>query len=713
MVSGASRAAFLVAALLASIRVEASSEERIDRLPEVYRKWLLEEVNYIISDREKETFLNLESEQEREGFVDAFWRKRDENPSTPENEYREEHYRRLEYVDNFFGRDTFLPGWRTDRGRFYILLGAPRSRQNFEGRDQVYPAELWSYNNPELKSYGLPPVFYLLFFRRHGVGEFQLYDPIGDGPQSLMTRVSTKSMDFRADVERAYNELQFIDPELAQASLSFTTDEGDVVQFQATPFGTVKLLADIAHSPLYGVDTSYANRLDFERGAVESDYLFRFVPSSGMISVVPGPAGAWYLHWVIEIEPQHVGFVQDKETQQYSSQFIASVEIESKSVPGKLLVQDRKESYVNLKPSEAASLHLPVSHSWMTPMVPGDYTLRVILRNRACPGRDDSSCLKGYALLDGEFSVPPSSEAPILGDLIPASHAELRGGEPSYRSYRFGTIELVPNPSGVYAIGDTMVAAVVPRNAPSEGSIRFQLESADAEGVVPIDQTVPLDGDRPAVTEISLQGLDPGRFRLTAVLLDAKGRELDRKLVPITLSPRTSILRPAVRGSLPQIRPELPGIVATTLGEQCLALGREDDSRGLFEQAVSANGKLGPPRERLASMALAAGESARAIELLEPVYAQVKDRFEILSILGQAYFNEQRFREAVDVLERAIALKRPEPTVLNVLANANYRVGNLDRAQELLEQSLALDPNQETVREILSKLKAERAGKGP
>jgi GWxTD domain-containing protein len=712
MVSGASRAAFLVAALLASIRVEASSEERIDRLPEVYRKWLLEEVNYIISDVEKEAFLSLESEHERNGFIDVFWRKRDENPSTPENEYKEEHYRRLDYANNFFGRDTFLPGWKTDRGRFYILLGEPRSRQNFESRDQVYPAELWFYNTPELKTYGLPPVFYLLFFRRHGAGEFQLYDPIGDGPQSLMTRVNTKSMDFRADVERAYNELQMIDPELAQASLSFTTDEGDVVQFQASPFGTVKLLADVARSPLYGVDTSYAKRLDFERGAVESDYLFRFVPSSGMVSVVPGPAGAWYVHWVIEIEPQNVGFVQDKETGQFSSQFIASVEIESKSAPGKLVFQDRKESYVNLKPSEAASLHLPISHSWMTPMVPGDYTLRVILRNRACPGRDESSCLKGYALLDGAFSVPPSSEAPLLGDLIPASHAELKGGEVSYRSYRFGAMEVFPNPSGVYAIGDTMVAAVVPRNAPSNGSIRFQLESADAPGVVPIDRTVPLDGDRPAVTEISLQGLDGGRFRLTAALLDGEGRELDRKLAPITVSPRTSILRPAVRGSLPQIRPEIPGIVAATLGEQYLALGREEEARERFERAVAANAKLGPPRERLAAMELAAGDNARVIDLLEPVYAQVKDRFEVMAILGQAYYNAQRFREAVDVLESAVALKRPEPTVLNVLADANYRVGNLDRAQKLMEQSLELDPSQESVKESLSKLKAERGGKG-
>ncbi|HEY7816833.1 MAG TPA: GWxTD domain-containing protein, partial [Vicinamibacteria bacterium] len=218
------------------------SDERIERLPELHRNWLEKEVVYIISAVEKEAFLRLESEEERSSFVDVFWRKRDLNPSTPENEYRTEHYRRLEYANEFFGRDTFREGFRTDRGRFYILLGEPRSRQNFEAKDGIYPAELWFFNNPELKSFGLPPFFSLLFFRRHGTGEFQLYDPLGDGPQALLTRVNSDSMDFRKDVERAYNQLQWIDPELAQASLSFMPDEGDVMQFQASSFGTVELL---------------------------------------------------------------------------------------------------------------------------------------------------------------------------------------------------------------------------------------------------------------------------------------------------------------------------------------------------------------------------------------------------------------------------------------------------------------------------------------
>ncbi len=694
----------------------AAADDRFDRLSENYKTWLEEDVAYIISDVEREAFLELVSNEERESFIDVFWRKRDETPSTPENEYKEEHYRRLEYANKFLGRDTFRKGYRTDRGRFYILLGEPRSRQNFESRDKVYPAELWSYNNPELKNYGLPPFFNLLFFKRHGVGEFQLYDPVTDGPQALLTRVNTKSMDFRADVEKAYNELHYVDPELASASLSFRTDEGDVVQFQSPSFGTIELLDQIVHSPFYGLDTSYAARLDFERGSVESDYLFRFVPSSGLINVLPGPQGAAYLHWVIELAPENIAFVKDADSGEYSSRFVTSVEIESKSIPGRLVLQDRKESFVTLKSSEQASLHLPLSYSGMIPIVPGDYAVRVILRNRACPDRDEKTCIKSYTLLDGDVSVPRWSSSPLLGDVILAYETDLRGGEPTYRSYVLGSLSILPNPSGVYAIGDDVVAVATPWKPPAGASIRFQLRSAEDKegegtpGKVVADQTVPLNGDGPVVQTISLAGFDGGRFQLSAMLLDASGKELDRKLAPLVVSPRSSIPRPSLRGAMPQVRPELPGIVPMALGEQYLALDQNDEARKLFEDALAANPKLGPAREHLASMELAAGNAARVVELLEPVYAQVKDRFEVLALLGQAYFRENRYQDSVDLLEKAIALRRPRPDILNVLANANYRVGNLARAQELLEQSLSLDPNQDGVKEILGKVKAERAG---
>jgi len=392
-------------------------QDRVDKLPGHHKKWLLEEVPYLISEVERDVFLGLESEQEREAFVEAFWRKRDENPATLENEYRDEHYKRLAYVNEFFGRDTFREGFETDRGRYYILLGPPRNRQNFDGSDAVYPSELWFYDNPDLKRYGLPPFFSLLFFQRHGAGELEIYSPVLDGPQTLLTGPDTKSADFRQDVERAYDKLYEVDPELAQAALSFRTDEGDTAQFSGVSFGTMELMDQIVKIPFHGLDTSYAERLDFERGAVESDYLFRYVASAGAVDVLEGDGGVSFVHWVIEVPPENIAFVLDRESGVYGSAFIVSVEAVLRDDPNVVVIQSRNESFVELKESEQASLHRPFAYSGMTPLVPGEYDFRVILRNRACPSRVEKECIKSYTLLDHEVDVPAETGKAVVPPL--------------------------------------------------------------------------------------------------------------------------------------------------------------------------------------------------------------------------------------------------------------------------------------------------------
>jgi GWxTD domain-containing protein len=93
-----------------------------------YKKWLEEEVVWIISNKERSTFLALRTDQEKDEFIRKFWERRDPTPSTPRNEYKEEHYRRFEYVIKHFQEGT--PGWKTDRGRVYIIHG-PAVREEF------------------------------------------------------------------------------------------------------------------------------------------------------------------------------------------------------------------------------------------------------------------------------------------------------------------------------------------------------------------------------------------------------------------------------------------------------------------------------------------------------------------------------------------------------------------------------------------------------
>jgi len=120
------------------------------RLSESHKKWLEDEVVYIITPAEKKVFSKLESDRERNNFIEEFWRQRDPTPGTPRNEFREEHYLKIDYANRTFGRGTPVEGWRTDRGKFYIMLGRPVSVEKYSTFD-IHPIEIWYYmGNPKL-----------------------------------------------------------------------------------------------------------------------------------------------------------------------------------------------------------------------------------------------------------------------------------------------------------------------------------------------------------------------------------------------------------------------------------------------------------------------------------------------------------------------------------------------------------------------------------
>jgi GWxTD domain-containing protein len=121
-----------------------------------YKKWLNEDVIYIISDEERAAFKRLNTDDERESFIEEFWRRRDPTPDTEENEFKEEHYRRIAYANERFA--SGIPGWKTDRGRMYIVYGPPdeidshpsggsyeRPMEEGGGETSTYPFETWRY----------------------------------------------------------------------------------------------------------------------------------------------------------------------------------------------------------------------------------------------------------------------------------------------------------------------------------------------------------------------------------------------------------------------------------------------------------------------------------------------------------------------------------------------------------------------------------------
>src|SRR5262249_34369249 len=111
-----------------------------------YQRWVNEDVLYIINDQERLAFNQLTTDEEREHFIGQFWLRRDPTPGTPENEYKEEHYRRLAASNERFAAPG-KPGWTTDRGRMYIIYGPPDELESHPSGDATtpYPFEQWKY----------------------------------------------------------------------------------------------------------------------------------------------------------------------------------------------------------------------------------------------------------------------------------------------------------------------------------------------------------------------------------------------------------------------------------------------------------------------------------------------------------------------------------------------------------------------------------------
>jgi GWxTD domain-containing protein len=125
-------------------------------LSKTYKKWLDEDVRWIITDEERAAFKQLSNDEERDNFIEAFWQRRDPTPDTEENEFKEEHYRRIAYANEHFAAG--VPGWKTDRGRVYIVYGKPdetdshpsggtyeRPMEEGGGETSTFPFETWRY----------------------------------------------------------------------------------------------------------------------------------------------------------------------------------------------------------------------------------------------------------------------------------------------------------------------------------------------------------------------------------------------------------------------------------------------------------------------------------------------------------------------------------------------------------------------------------------
>ena len=670
--------------------------------------WIEEEVIYIITEPEREVFLELEGFEEREHFIEAFWQRRDPVPATKENEFRIEHYERFDYANRFLGRDAPRPGWQTDRGRHWIILGEPRTREQFDGRNEVVSIDLWIYSGDT--KLGLPPRFNLMFFKEEDIGEYELYHPWADGPDALVRRGEL----LRNRQNQAVDILEMVSMDVARASLvvDLTDPHADFLSAtntRAPRLDTVrpsmsvdKNFIDIAESPLKLVDLEEIEGYLRYGDRVTAEYSFRFVNSEADFRVLVGARNTPFIHYTVKIAPEDFALELDEREQTYRTTL--DVELELRALPSRQLVaMQRNSPAIRLTEGEhRAAAGSPFAYRDNLPVIPGDYEVSVVVKNRAT---------QQYTVVSGEVRVPGTGGgAAALSDLVLAYRVE-RGSafsEPlPFGVFQFGSVVLEPSVGGVFAASDTLSVAAQTVNAGPDHRVRLRIlpdgaAAPEASGA-PAGRTADAgSAGAPPIEDFPLSEIGAGRYRVVAELVDGSGTVVDSRESPLLVSPRAAVERPGliIRRSFAS---HSPGLLALTLGEQFMARGRIAEATVALREAAT-NPALPMARWKLASALLFERKADEALDLLLPIETDYANEIEVAEGVGFAYYLREECGEALPRLEHALTLRPPDPSLLNALGHCHQREGDGGRAREMFERSLELNPNQQGVLARLAEL---------
>jgi GWxTD domain-containing protein len=207
----------------------------------IYKEWVDKDVAYIISDAERSAFKKLVTDEEREQFIEAFWQRRDPDPDTDENEYKEQYYERIAYANEHYA--SGIPGWKTDRGRIYITFGKPDSVES-------HPAG-GSYDRPSYHGGGSTTTYpFEVWFYRYieGIGsgiEIEFVDPTGTGEYRI-----ARSPDEKDALAMVPGAGLTLNESLGLSSKADRTAYGSSYERQQdSPFARLQLIADLSRPP--------------------------------------------------------------------------------------------------------------------------------------------------------------------------------------------------------------------------------------------------------------------------------------------------------------------------------------------------------------------------------------------------------------------------------------------------------------------------------
>lgn len=675
---------FILFIFIASFGAEKT---KIKDLAPRFQKWLKEEVVYIITNRERDVFLELNTDRERDLFIEAFWKQRDPTPGTPENEFKTEHYRRVNYANHFFGRRAPREGWRTDRGRVYIILGEPNDIQRFDGSASVYSSEIWFYQGKT--DVGLPSGFSLVFFQEGNVGEHRLYSPLRDGPMALMPVYQGDPKDYL----QAYQQLRELEPELARVSLSLVAGESE--SFLGRPsLGSERLLGDIETVPQKMVEDRYAQKFLLYKDIVEVEYTANYMDSDSLVKILRDESGIHFVHYLIELPRLSVNQYEDT----YSTHLKINGTVSDEE--GGTIYQFEKIAQISFDAEQMRSLSLkPLNLHDMFPLIPGNYSLSVLVKNEVS---------KEFTSMERKLTIPDEGGADLrMSALLLGYQSERREMvEKRPKPFLIGPFQVSLQPNRVFLRTETLAVAFqifgLNQDLKEKGEIRYVFLK-DEEEVHIVSRKILDYPESPNFLErFSLQDFFPAHYRVRVSLL-IDGQEVVSQRDEFDITHLAGIPRPWTHSRiLPPLSDPFYDLI---LGSQFFNAGEKEKARPHLELAYQKKKDDVGYALELARFYNSLAEYTRIESLLLPFIAQTQAGYDAYFILGTAYKNLGQWSKAITTYDQAIARFGLNTSLLNAVGECYFGLQDWAEALKAWEKSLELNADQPQIKQKVEDLK--------
>ncbi|MCX6584323.1 MAG: GWxTD domain-containing protein [Candidatus Aminicenantes bacterium] len=677
--------------LFLCIGLQLKSEVKVSQLAHIYRKWLQEEAAYIITSSERKVFLQLDTDRERDMFIETFWKQRDPNPNTVENEYKIEHIRRLKYANETLGRGSPSPGWRTDMGRIYIILGEPKTIERYENMTEVYPTIVWFFQG--FGKYGLPDAFSVVFFKPEGSGDYVIYSPLIHGPQKLLVNYMGDVNDY----VQAYNEMSRVNPNLARVSISLLEGD-DSIGVRPSIASDLLVQKQIPEVPAKAVNDEYAAKLLKYKAYIDVEYSVNYIPNSSLIRVIRGNSDFFFVHYLIE--PQKLSL------EQYDKDFFANLEINGSALDAndRIVYEFTKTAPIKLQADQVEKIKDKLfSFQDMFPLIEGKYKIYILVRN---------SVSKEFTSIEKEVVIPAVSkimEQPWISELILANTAKR---DPKYsnseKSFLFNGVQLLPSPRNDFIASDTLyvyfqLSGLTPEQL-EKGHIIYTLYKDD-QPIKTTRKNLENYTDKTGILEeFSLAGYTAAYYNLRASVYGNETQSLVMGEESFYISPVGYLPRPwVVSLSSPADSPDN----LNKLGIQYANCNEDEKSLDYLRRAYNLN----PTSPTLAA------DYCRILNKLK-MYQKVLDvgapfmqsdqKQEFYALLGLASQSLGQYEQAVSYFKDYLAYHGTNLRILNAIGICYQQLGNIDEALVAWEKSLEIFPNQPELKTYVESLKKSK-----